>query len=365
MSPRDDVPFLHDPEDDETVRLLRRALKKEAEMVEPRDDGLADVQRRTGEGGGRRWVPWAAGIAAAAVIGLVVGGVVGLGDDADPVPPAAEGTAEPTTSPTAAAPTTDEPTTDGTDGTAGPGGETLEDVPVYYLGQSATGVWLYREFHDVPDVGGEVASAVMAMTRQEPRDPDYASPWSPASSVEVTQDGDALTVDLSEDAFTEGTGSEVAERAIQQLVYTATAAASTTGPVTITVDGEPYDAWGVIRVGEPMERAPMVDVQAQTWILSPTEGETVTAGAVPVEGYGTAFEATFGWELVDATTGDVVADGFTTGEGGMGTYGDFSFEIPDVEPGQYVLEVWGDDPSDGESPEGPRMFPDSKAFTVE
>lgn len=361
----DDTRPLHAPgpdgADEETERLLRRALMREAEMVEPRDDGLERIQQRTGAAeGGRRWVPWLAAVAAAAVIGLVVGGVIGLGGDDEPLPPAATGTGTGSPSPAPTTVATEEPTDTAT--TEEPAG-TLEGVPVYWLGESKTSVWLYREFRDVPDVGGEVASAVAAMTREEPLDPDYFTPWQPASRVEVTQDGDAIAVDLSADAFASGVGSEVAERAVQQLVYTATAAAQTEGPVTITVDGEAYDAWGAIRLGEPMERAPMVDVQASTWILSPTEGQTVPAGTVQVTGYGTAFEATFSWEVRDATDGRVVTDGFVTGEGGMGTFGDFAFEV-ELEPGEYVIEVYQADMSDGESPEGPRMFPDTKTVTV-
>ena len=33
----------------------------------------------------------------------------------------------------------------------------LSGLPVYWVGQSTTRFWLYREFRDVPDVGGEVA----------------------------------------------------------------------------------------------------------------------------------------------------------------------------------------------------------------
>lgn len=364
MSDHGDVPRVgpgSGDADDETARLLRRALRREAEMVQPRDDGLERIQERTAEPPGRRWVPWAAAVAAAAVIGLVVGGVIGLSGDDEPAPPAATGTASPTVPPTA-------PTTSPTQGptsspTAEPTG-TLSGVPVYWLGESKTSVWLYREFRDVPDVGGPVASAVAAMTREEPLDPDYFTPWRPATSVDVAVDGDAISVDLSADAFAEGVGSEVAERAVQQLVYTATAAAQADGPVTITVDGAPYDAWGVIRVGEPMSRAPMVDVQAPTWILSPSEGQTVPAGTVEVTGYGTAFEANFLWEVRDAASDRVVADGFVTGEGGMGTYGDLTFTV-DLEPGEYVIEVYQPDESGGESPEGPRLYPDTKRFTVE
>ena len=295
----------HEP-DDETVRLLRRALTREAEMVEPRD-GMEDIRRRTagqdqGQGGGRRWVPWAAAVAAAAVVGLVVGGIVGT-DDEEPLP-AATGTTDPTptsqpttTPPTTTSPTSSESTTDAATGV-------VENAPVYWVGPSKTSFWLYREFRDVPDLGDPVTSAVAAMTREEPLDPDYMNPWQPA------------------------------------------------------------EVWGVLEVGEPMDRAPQVDVQASTWIIEPEQGETVS-NPVHVVGYGTAFEATFNWEVRDAGTDQVVQEGFVTGEGSMGTYGDFEFTLDDLAPGDYVLEVYQGDMSDGESPEGPRMYPDTKEFTVD
>lgn len=351
----------HEP-DDETVRQLRRALTREAEMVEPRD-GMEDIRRRTAGQGGRRWVPWAAAVAAAAVVGLVVGGIVGT-DGEDGPAPAASGTTDPTPS---AAPTTTAPTTTSStpQETTGAPTEVVEDAPIYWVGPSKTSFWLYREFRDVPDLGDPVTSAVAAMTREEPLDPDYVNPWQPAERVEVTRDGDAITVDLSADAFS-GTdvGSELAELALQQLVYTATAAAQSQGPVTVLVDGEPAEVWGVLEVGEPMERAPLVDVQASTWVIEPEQGETVS-NPVHVVGYGTAFEATFSWEVRDAATDDVVQEGFVTGEGSMGTYGDFEFTLDDLAPGDYVLEVYQGDMSDGESPEGPRMYPDTKEFTVD
>jgi hypothetical protein len=306
-------------------------------------------------------VPWAAAVAAAAVVGLVVGGLIGLGgDDGGPVaaPTTSGSTAAPTTTGSTGTPTTGSPTqSSGTTGAAA----TLEGVPVYWIGQSKASFHLYREFRTVPDAGGAVASAVAAMTREKPLDPDYFTPWQPASRVDVSQQGDAITVDLSPDAFAKGTGSEVAALAVQQLVYTATAAAQTDGPVTITVDGKPYDAWGVVRVGEPTQRAPMTEVQAPTWVLSPTEGATVDAGEVTFTGYGTAFEGTFLWEVRDANDA-VVADGFTQG-GSMGEFGELTFTAT-LQPGTYTVEVYQPDESGGESPEGPRMFPDTKTFTV-
>jgi len=93
------------------------------------------------------------------------------------------------------------------------------------------------------------------MTSLKPLDPDYMTPWRPASRVTVSQKGDAITVDLSSDAFSNTqVGSELADRAVQQLIYTATAAALKAGTpattVKITVDGAAIDVWGVVRLGD-------------------------------------------------------------------------------------------------------------------
>jgi hypothetical protein len=362
-------PFPFDPDDDPTARLLRRALAEEAEMVQPRN-GLDDVTRRVeGEHRGRRFAPWLAGIAVAAVAGVVAGVLIPGNDSNQQAGPPA---GQPSSS--ASAPASTGPSASATEtgsSTTAPAGE-LKGVPVYYIGQSRSRssvyneFWLYREFRTVPDSGGYIESAIRAMTDLKPLDPDYSTPWKPASSVKVTQSGKSLTVDLSADAFS-GTnvGSEVAALAIQQLVYTATAAASEAGTpadtVTITVDGKPSDAWGVVRVGEPTARADVADVQAPTWVTSPQEGETVKAGTVKFTGYGTAFEATFVWE-VRKRGGDVVAQGNTMG-GSMGTYGEFTFSAK-LQPGEYTVEVYQPDMSDGESPRGPQMFLDTKDFTV-
>lgn len=108
-------------------------------------------------------------------------------------------------------------------------------------------------------------------------------------------------------------------------------------------------------------REPMVDVQNPTWLLTPAQGATVPPGAVGFTGIGTAFEGTFDWEVRD-TVDAVVASGFANG-GANGDFGEFAFttELP---AGDYTVEVWQADVSSGESPEGPRMFPDSKTFTV-
>lgn len=298
---------------------------------------------------------------AAGMVGL--GLVVGTGACGDGSRPGATGT-------TATGSATSGVTSSATGPAAGPpttpASGQLAAIPVYWIAESRRSFALYREFRTVPDTGGVVASAVAAMTRMKPLDPDYTTPWRPATTVKVNQQGAALTVDLSKDAFANSNlGSELASRAVQQLVYTATAAAQKAGrpasTVTITVDGAAYDAWGVIRVGEPMRRAPMIDVQAHVWVTSPVEGATVRpAGSVRFTGYGTSFEANFTWQ-VRTPSGEVRARGNAMGGTGTGGFGEFTFSTT-LAPGAYVVEVSTDDPSGAQ--EGPGRATDTKSFVV-
>jgi hypothetical protein len=243
---------------------------------------------------------------------------------------------------------------------------TLRNVPVYWIADGGRAAMLVREFRDVPDAGGPVASAVAAMTRLTPLDPDYSNPWRPATRVAVTRASDAITVDLSRDALANTQiGSELAARAVQQLVYTATAAAAQFGApattVRITVDGEEADAWGAVRLGEPTARAPLLDVQLRAWVTSPREGAVVPAGTVRFEGFGTSFEATFLWKIL-SSTGAIVERGSAMGGTGDGQFGSFTFTAQ-LPAGTYSVLVSEDDPSDGESGHPPAT--DTKTFTVQ
>jgi hypothetical protein len=203
------------------------------------------------------------------------------------------------------------------------------------------------------------------MTRLAPLDPDYLTPWRPASRTAVSQAGNNLTVDLSADAFSNtNVGSELAGVAIQQLVYTATAAAFTAGSpattVTITKDGRAADVWGVLRIGSATPRAPMLDVQAQAWVTSPQQGDVRKAGKVTFTGYGTSFEATFAW-VVRSASGATVARGSAMGGTGTGGFGALSFSTT-LRPGTYTVVLSTDDPSGGAGERGPAT--DDKTFTV-
>lgn len=230
-------------------------------------------------------------------------------------------------------------------------GAKLKSIPVYYIAESQRSFKLYREFRTVPDMGGAIASAVSAMTRLAPLDADYMTPWRPASRIAVSQKGSNIAVDLSADAFSNSNvGSEMAATALQQLVYTATAAAAASGApgatVRVTKDGTAADAWGVLRIGDVLKRAPMGDVQAQVWLTSPQDGDVCKAGRVVFTGFGTSFEATFGW-VIRTADGARVAQGSAMGGTGTGGFGSLSFAV-ELAPGTYVVALSTDDPSGGE-----------------
>lgn len=296
-------------------------------------------------------------IAVAGVATVLALGLAGCGDDT-PIPPATTGGSASTSAPTTGAST---PPTTSVTSSAGQ----LSGIPVYWIGQSRKSFALFREFRTVPDVGGPIASAVAAMTRMTPLDPDYQTPWKPAARVTATQTGQSIAVDLSADAISNTqVGSELAARAVQQLVYTATAAAFASGTpattVTITIDGKAADAWGVVRLGEPTQRAAMASVQAHAWVTSPQEGDTVTAGTVTFKGFGTSFEANFPWKITNAA-GAEVAKGFTMGGTGTGGFGEVTFTAT-LTPGTYTVQLQTDDPSGGA--EGSGAAVDTKRFIV-
>jgi hypothetical protein len=229
-------------------------------------------------------------------------------------------------------------------------------------------VLLYREF--VRETSPSVEVAVRAMLGGEgaPADPDYFTPWRPAS-VRVLGAADVVTVDLGHEALAApGVDRDVARAAVQQLVYTVTAAATslhdaTSGAasrVRVLVDGaEGYLAWGQVRLGAQMTRDGAA--VAPIWVIEPQNGARTSPGRVRVTGVGTAFEGVLRWEA-RAVSGRVVDEGVArAGSGAAREPFDFTISLP---RGRYTITVYAPDASDGESPEGPRQYPDSKVVVV-
>lgn len=339
-------------------RRLHDALQRAAERVEPGPDGLARIRRRTAV------VPmWrrpvviglAGGLAVAAAV--LVGGAIALNSSNDDTPVASGSSSAPTASETPAE--TPPPTTPPAETT--PPAQTLT-VPVYYAADSGDGLRLTREFHVVETSLSPIAAAVHEMLTVAAADPDYATLWAPGTEVVAAEVGEGfIGVDLT------GTPSldaaDDAELALQQLVYTATAAAANAGqdgslPVRVTVDGAAVDRlFDAADVSEPVGRADPLEVRQLVQVNEPAEGATVS-GAVAVRGEAAVFEATVLWEL--RRDGEVVDSGSTeTTE--CCTFAEFTLEL-DLEPGTYELVMSESDPSGGE---GRPPMSDTRTFTVE
>jgi hypothetical protein len=103
-------------------------------------------------------------------------------------------------------------------------------APVYWIGRSNSNVFLYREFRDVPDDENPITRALRAMMSETPLDPDFFTPWQSPKNLATSISGtNVITVDVSADAFNSNLDADMAQRAIQQLVYTATAAGASSG----------------------------------------------------------------------------------------------------------------------------------------
>ncbi|TDC47266.1 hypothetical protein E1212_24750 [Jiangella ureilytica] len=236
-------------------------------------------------------------------------------------------------------------------------------VPVYYAADSGDGLRLTREFHTVETSLSPIAAAVHEMLAAPPADPDYATLWAPGAEVVAGEVGEGfIGVDLTGTPSLDATDS--ADLALQQLVYTATAAAANAGldgslPVRITVDGAPVERlFDAVDAAEPVGRADPLEVRQLVQINEPGEGATVS-GPVDVQGEAAAFEANVLWEL--RRDGEVVDSG-NTSTTECCTFAPFDLQLGDLEPGTYELVMSEDDPSGGE---GRPPTSDSRTFTVE
>jgi hypothetical protein len=375
--------------DDELERALRGALAREAEQIEARPGDYHGLQQRLADApGGRRgaaWLPW---LATAAAVATIVGlsGAWLTGRPAETANPAATSDA-PELSPSvladelrrrradlrereeearrgaqasgatvAASPVSSPTSTPGATPSPTPVGAT-RGLPVYWIGDAPLGrKGLFREFESTTVVSAQ--NAVDAMLTTEPMDHDYSSPWR-AGDATVTLEPELITVDLARAAFgSTGIDRQRGQLALQQLVYTVTAGAAlelghvVNVPVRILVDGaEGATVWDGISLSAPITRD--ASARAPLWITDLAEGDSVRAGDVKVNVYGTAYEANALWVVYDAHDDQIVDQSYVM-VGGNGTLAAGSFTVK-LQPGEYRIRVYSPDESGGDSgfPEDP------------
>ncbi|MDM7989359.1 GerMN domain-containing protein [Arthrobacter sp. zg-Y877] len=225
-------------------------------------------------------------------------------------------------------------------------------MPVYWLGLNDSTVSLYREFLHSSNAGDPIGEAVQAMTAQTPLDKDYFSPWHAAESVTASiSSKNVITVDISSDAFKGSLDSGMAYRAVQQLVYTATAAAAnaaltTVGQVSsvvILVDGkEGYRAFGHVPLDKPLSRDP--SLVAPIWVIDPQESDERSSD-LTVSGTAVAQQAGLRWRAEPIVDGRPSTAAAASGQvelaQAQGETGEFSFTA-ELAPGEYNLRVYYD-----------------------
>ena len=223
---------------------------------------------------------------------------------------------------------------------------------VYYVADvKGQGPRLYREFTQVAGCpGGAIGGAVQTMFSVPPKDPDYTSVWPTTTTVlSVTTSGSVATVDVSQFV---AVGAAFETAAVQQLVWTATAADKSVTKIQLLVNGQTPPS-GHSDWSQPVGRASSLDTLANVWILQPTEGASV-ASPVTIRVYGTGFEGNVPLKIFD--DGGLVATTTVTTQ--MGGFAEASTRVR-LAKGTYVVKAYNDNGQDASL-----QLWDSKTFTV-
>ncbi|WP_422933159.1 GerMN domain-containing protein [Sinomonas sp. P47F7] len=251
--------------------------------------------------------------------------------------------------------------------------QTSTKSPVYWLGRARDGVYLYREFRDATGTENPVVKALHLMMSVKPLDANLFSPWQPPKKLAASISGrNVITVDVSSDAFNSTVDEQTAQLAVQQLVYTATAAAASAGvidsgqpvQVMLLVDGRTDQlAFNRVKLGQLMQRDPAM--VAPMWIIDPQAGLESAHGQLAVYGRSTSPGADVYWQVSRADvktdkgtpylSGHVVASQAADASAGQIR---FTINLP---AGKYVLRLFPSDPGPGDAS---ALAWDSKDFTV-
>lgn len=329
----------HEPDEDALETLLREAFARDVLTIEP-GEGLTAVRSRVEQRS--PWLRWRPLVAAAATAAVVAGG------GAFAVSSSLRTQQEPAGTNRSTAVTPRPPAS--TKRTA---------LPVYYLGADGTRQGLFREFHqvDVPAAAPAAAVAVLAVTSAldggSAVDPDYGAPWLAATSstAHLTRGADVLTVDLpSAEATARGRTREQARLAVQQLAWTASAAAQDAGVgVRVLVSGAPGMLFGSLPVGDVVHRPGAATAYrdlASVWVQDVVSRES-NPGQLSVSGSACVFEGALRWQLLQGRR--VVRSGSTTASAGCPSRGTWDVSVGAVPTGRYTFRAFAE-PASGKGP---------------
>jgi hypothetical protein len=334
-------------------RALRGALARQAAAVRPGPEGLerirAEIERRRTAvpvrlrpAPRRFWLPALAAAAAVLVIALIAPQLLAAGQPG------------------------------GSRTGAGPARPPVPPLPVYYISEQ-DGRWaLVREFQptSLTDPQQRLDIAVRRAVSGLAADPDYTSVWrhervTSAAPEALDQEisgrlgATEITLTLAPGLIEARVTDPVLTRlAVQQLVWTATAATGTMLPVRIaespSTSSRADPLFGTLSLAEPFTRTVADgDPRAPVWISSLVDGQSLAPGTVTVAG-DVATGASARWILTRLDTGaavevgagsvtllapEVSTDPETEGTASSRTRQEWLAEIPVTEPGRYQVAV--------------------------
>ena len=238
----------------------------------------------------------------------------------------------------------------------------LQDYAFYFTSETAQGFRLVREVHQVSKIENDLGddkgfnSLVMLVDGQlPPFDGDHRTLWNNGTKVNsVSVVEGVATVDLTLGRISLGAESE--QRAIDQMVWTLIENDPTVTSVKFTIDGLVSESLaGHVDFSQVFTLAPSYEVLASVWIDLLDRSDV--SNPVSITGSACTFEANVAWELTKG--GDVVSSGATTAATACPDRSDWSIDLGELAPGNYVLKV-----SDTSAEDGSLIFEDTKAFTV-
>ena len=238
----------------------------------------------------------------------------------------------------------------------------LQDYAFYFTSETAQGFRLVREVHQVSKIENDLGddkgfnSLVMLVDGQlPPFDGDHRTLWNNGTKVNYVSVVEGIaTVDLTLGRISLGAESE--QRAIDQMVWTLIENDPTVTSVKFTIDGIVSESLaGHVDFSQVFTPAPSYEVLASLWIDLLDRSDV--SNPVSITGSACTFEANVAWELTKGR--DVVSTGATTAATACPDRSDWSLDLGELAPGNYVLKV-----SDTSAEDGSLIFEDTKAFTV-
>jgi len=229
-------------------------------------------------------------------------------------------------------------------------------VALYYVGKTATGIRLYREFRSVMSTDDMGLYSLRALVRYKnhPIDMDYYNLWGNGSEINyVRYSGSRAVVDIS--VVPLNVGAEAESRAIDQLVWTLTANHPSTTSVKFTSGGKSFESFaGHVAARGSFSRELHYEVLAPVWV---DQVATVMTSPVIMRGTACTFEAGVHWQLF--RSGKLVREAHVVASGACPVRGGWSVNLGMLRDGRYKFVA-----QDISANDGSVIQEDTKSFVI-